>query len=81
MLPQTPFKTQVVVECFCFHRSAVVEPIQPKAMPVILTSAEEIDQWLTAPTAEALELQRPLADEQLELVAVGERRDRVKSPL
>ena len=38
----------------------------PKAMPVILTTPEEIDTWLTAPAADALQLQRPLPDELLE---------------
>jgi len=29
--------------------NAVVRPIHPKAMPVILTTDEEIDVWLSAP--------------------------------
>ena len=30
--------------------NAVVEPIHPKAVPVILTTEEERDVWLRAPT-------------------------------
>lgn len=32
--------------------NAVVKPIHPKAMPVILTAPDEIEQWLIAPAAE-----------------------------
>ncbi|WP_373506344.1 SOS response-associated peptidase [Aestuariivirga sp.] len=52
-----------------------VGAIHPKAMPVILTTAEEIEQWLTAPTPEALSLQRPLPDGSLMIVARGTRSD------
>ena len=38
-----------------------VGAIHPKAMPVILTTREEIDTWMNAPAGEALKLQRPLA--------------------
>ena len=55
--------------------NAVVKPIHPKAMPVILTTEAEIERWMTAPAAEALELQRPLPDDALEIVAQGERQD------
>ena len=55
--------------------NAVVAPVHPKAMPVILTTPEEVDLWLSAGTAEALALQRPLADGLLKIVAKGERAD------
>jgi putative SOS response-associated peptidase YedK len=40
-------------------------------MPVIFTSPEEIETWLTAPPEEALKLQRPLPDGSLKIVATG----------
>jgi putative SOS response-associated peptidase YedK len=55
--------------------NAEVAPVHPKAMPVLLRTAEEIDRWLTAPTEGALDLQRPLPDGALEIVAVGQRQD------
>ena len=55
--------------------NAEVGAIHPKAMPVILQSTDEIDQWLTAPIAEALALQRPLPDGTLKIVARGEKKD------
>jgi putative SOS response-associated peptidase YedK len=36
----------------------VVGAVHPKAMPVILTTDAEIEQWMTAPAEEALKLQR-----------------------
>ncbi len=56
--------------------NAIVAPIHPKAMPVILTVAEEFDRWLEADAIDALKLQRPLPDEALRIVAKGEKEDR-----
>ena len=53
----------------------VVGAIHPKAMPVILTSPEEIEIWMTAPAEEALKLQRPLPNGTLNIVARGEKED------
>jgi putative SOS response-associated peptidase YedK len=55
--------------------NGVVGAVHPKAMPVILTTATEIEQWMTAPAEEALKLQRPLQDGVLKVVARGERED------
>jgi putative SOS response-associated peptidase YedK len=52
-----------------------VGAIHPKAMPVILTTREEIDVWMSAPAGEALKLQKSLPDNALKIVARGERQD------
>jgi hypothetical protein len=52
-----------------------VGAIHPKAMPVILTTRQEIDLWMTAPAEDALKLQRPLTDGALMIVARGEKTD------
>jgi putative SOS response-associated peptidase YedK len=44
-------------------------------MPVILTTSDEVERWMTAPTDEALLLQRPLSNDMLRIVARGEKED------
>ncbi len=55
--------------------NAEVGAVHPKAMPVILTTPDEIEAWLTAPAADALKLQRPLPDGALRIVARGVKKD------
>ena len=55
--------------------NAIVAPIHPRAMPVILTTQAEVDQWLSADIGDALALQRPLPDDALRIVASGEKED------
>lgn len=53
--------------------NTIVKPIHPKAMPVILTTPEQIDVWMNAPWAQAAVLQKPLIESVLKIVARGAR--------
>jgi putative SOS response-associated peptidase YedK len=60
--------------------NAEVGAIHPKAMPVILTTRDEVETWMTAPPDEALKLQRPLPDASLRIVARGVKEDQAMLP-
>jgi putative SOS response-associated peptidase YedK len=53
----------------------VVKPVHAKAIPVILSTPDEWDVWLRAPIKEALQLQRPMPEDALRVVASGARSD------
>ena len=55
--------------------NAEVGAIHPKAMPVILTEAQDLETWLAAPWPEASRLQRSLPDSSLKIVARGAKLD------
>ena len=57
------------------NANAIVAPIHPKAMPVILTTPDEVGVWLEGETLDALVLQKPLPDDALRIVAKGEKED------
>jgi putative SOS response-associated peptidase YedK len=77
----TPWRSAREGHCQVFgflmtDANAVVAPIHPNAMPVILTTRGEVDQWLEADAPGALTLQRPLPDDALCIVASGDMEDR-----
>lgn len=69
---------EITADLFGFLTTAPnreVGAVHPKAMPVILTSLDEIEAWLTAPWQEASALQRPLPDGALTVVGRGDKQD------
>ena len=75
---------EVTADLFGFlttEPNAVVGPIHPKAMPVILTTPEECDAWMSEAPLEALVRQRPLPDDALQIVARGQKQDRPVEPV
>jgi putative SOS response-associated peptidase YedK len=57
--------------------NAIVAPIHAKAMPVVLTTEDDCETWLTAPAEEALALQQPAPNDLLRIVATGAKSDSV----
>jgi putative SOS response-associated peptidase YedK len=55
--------------------NAEVGAVHSKAMPVILTTPDEVDAWLSLPATDALRLQRPLPEASLRIVARGQKED------
>lgn len=69
---------EVTTDLYAFlttDANAEVGAVHPKAMPAILTEPDEFETWLTAPWAEASELQRPLPDGMLKVVSHGPKVD------
>jgi putative SOS response-associated peptidase YedK len=57
------------------ERNALIGMYRRKAMPVILTTQDEVDTWVEAPTPIALQLRRALTDDALAGVAPGAKQD------
>ena len=55
--------------------NAVVAPVHPKAMPVLLLTEADRETWLTGSPEAALALQRPAPDQVLRVVAKGAKED------
>ena len=67
-------------QLFAFLTTAAndtVRPIHAKAMPVILSSQDDCETWLTGTVEDALALQQPAPDDLLKSVAKGSRTDDV----
>ena len=68
----------VTTDLFAFlttEPNDIVGAIHEKAMPVILTTPDEVETWLTAPWEQAKALQRPLPDGVLKIVRRGGKED------
>jgi len=69
---------RVTTDVFAFLTTGpndVVRAVHPKAMPAILTTTDKVEAWLTQPWENASELQRPLPDGALQIVARGVKKD------
>ena len=50
-------------ECLTTSPNGVVGPIHAKAMPVLIRTKDEAEQWLEVPAEEALQLQKRAPDD------------------
>jgi hypothetical protein len=57
------------------HLNSGNEVRPSNVMPVILTTPDEVETWMTAPPDEVLKLQRPLLDGSMKIVARGVKED------
>jgi putative SOS response-associated peptidase YedK len=55
--------------------NTLIKQYHPKATPAVQTTQDEIDTWMEAPAPVALQLQRPLPDDALVIVARGSKQD------
>jgi putative SOS response-associated peptidase YedK len=55
--------------------NALVAPVHPKAMPVLLLDEGASETWLTGTVEDALALQRPAPEDALRIVAKGTKQD------
>lgn len=53
----------------------IVRPVHAKAMPVMLTTPEDCDRWMTGSIEDVLAMQCPLPPEGLRVVATGAKED------
>ena len=51
--------------------NSVVRPVHPSRMPVMLSSADEMDMWLEGTPEEAFALARPFADDGMAIIQAG----------
>ena len=54
---------------------AVVKPIHPNRIPVLLVGEDPHDAWINSAADEAMVLAKPYADGEMKVVAKGEKRD------
>lgn len=76
--PLKPDAEPVALNVFAFlttEPNAVVRPIHPTRMPVILDCAEQFETWLEGTPEEACALARPYPADKMRIVHKGEKQD------